>query len=144
MLIWYISDFPYWIADLPEKFRVRFSDVGEHETVKTAGMPFVILAKCELHCLYGKDKNKRKKEEYQASRTQELSVRIILPHKNLMILKSKVQIPLLDVMRLYKSRSSVAPYVAHKRLILYMIKSLYMWSTYFRSLYWILCHSTRS
>jgi hypothetical protein len=115
MLIWFICDFSYWITDLPQKFRIRFSDIGEHETVHTAGMPFVILAKCELHCLYGKDKNKKKKEDYQASRTQELSVRIILRHKDLMILNSQFWIPLWDLMRLYISRSRVATYVAHKR-----------------------------
>uniref|UniRef100_A0A8W8MRK2 Uncharacterized protein n=1 Tax=Magallana gigas TaxID=29159 RepID=A0A8W8MRK2_MAGGI len=54
--------------DLPVKFRLRFTDIGNNETIKYTGMPFIIVSKYERHCLFGKDTNK--KERYQNSRSQ--------------------------------------------------------------------------
>ncbi|XP_061186890.1 uncharacterized protein LOC133195018 [Saccostrea echinata] len=69
------ADFGNHGHDLPDKFRLRFTDLGEHETIKYTGMPFIIVSKYERHCLFGKDKNKKKKERYQNSRSQALSAK---------------------------------------------------------------------
>lgn len=42
--------------------RLRFTDIGEHETIKYTDIPFIILSKYERHCLFGKDKNRKKRE----------------------------------------------------------------------------------
>lgn len=59
--------------DLPDKFRLRFTDIGNNGTIKYTGMPFIIVSKYERHCLFGKEKNKKKKERYQNSRSQALT-----------------------------------------------------------------------
>lgn len=42
---------------------MRFTDIGNNETIKYIGMPFIIVSKYERHCLFGKDKNKKRKKD---------------------------------------------------------------------------------
>lgn len=59
--------------DIPEeKFRLRFHDIGENETINSTDTPFVILSTDERHCEFGKDKNKKKKEKYPNSKRKTL------------------------------------------------------------------------
>lgn len=47
-------------TDISEKSRVRFEDVGNPGVVPCDGTPFIILARYERHCLFGKDKHRKK------------------------------------------------------------------------------------
>ena len=50
-----------YFLDINEKARVRCNDVGEACIVPYDGTPFIILARYERNCIYGKDKHKKKK-----------------------------------------------------------------------------------
>ena len=57
-----------YFLDINEKARVRFNDVGEACIVPYDGTPFIILARYERNCIYGKDKHKKKKKEEREKR----------------------------------------------------------------------------
>ncbi|XP_055998794.1 uncharacterized protein LOC130047530 [Ostrea edulis] len=59
-----------------EKSRVRFSDLGDPCIVPYDGTPFVILARCERHCIFGKDKHQKKKNEMKERRESLLKVKL--------------------------------------------------------------------
>ncbi|XP_063441922.1 uncharacterized protein LOC134722242 [Mytilus trossulus] len=54
---------------IPEKYRIRFSDLGE-EVVPYDGTPFIITGRKVNSCIFGKDKHvadKKKKQQDKAS-----------------------------------------------------------------------------
>ncbi|CAC5406075.1 unnamed protein product [Mytilus coruscus] len=54
---------------IPEKYRIRFSDLGE-EVVQYDGTPFIITGRKVNSCIFGKDKHvadKKKKQQDKAS-----------------------------------------------------------------------------
>lgn len=66
----------FFFAVINEKSRVRFNDVGDPCIVPYDGTPFIILARCERHCIFGKDKHKKKKNELKEGRDSCLKVNV--------------------------------------------------------------------
>ena len=56
------------------KSRVRFNDVGDPSIVPYDGTPFIILARCEQYCIYGRDKHQKKKRIQKENRESLLQV----------------------------------------------------------------------
>lgn len=71
-----------------EKSRVRFNDVGDPCIVPYDGTPFIILARCERHCIFGKDKHKKKKNELKEGRDSCLKGDHPVPRKRKQLLQA--------------------------------------------------------
>ncbi|KAK3093881.1 hypothetical protein FSP39_021404, partial [Pinctada imbricata] len=54
--------------EIPLKARIRFQDLGDQHVVPTNGVPFVILGRGDRHCVFGKDKHKKKKRRQRNER----------------------------------------------------------------------------
>ncbi|KAL5009803.1 hypothetical protein ScPMuIL_012108, partial [Solemya velum] len=71
---------------IPEKFRIRFKDVGD--SIESEGLPFIILSNYERSCVFGKDKHKLDKRKMETKRDEELKCDHPRPRKRKNMLQS--------------------------------------------------------